>query len=204
MPRDLKFWPTDPNFAGEVESELRSGFRARNEELKGSNWGAYVKMSFNCEHALRTEAKVIGKLFREESFTRNQELSVSASSHARTRVTVATQSFRHNNPHRSSLVFCLHKREGFACLHVVIILTSFLLPEVCWRSLNYTNPQELARIHSTELITTWAWMNDDCHGKQNCRRSWNTFMESNDFSTTIHSIKYKELLRGDPNAYPTN
>ena len=30
MPRDPKFWPTDPEFRGEFESELR------NEELKGS------------------------------------------------------------------------------------------------------------------------------------------------------------------------
>ena len=31
--RDLKFWPTDPLFCGESESELRSRFRARNGEL---------------------------------------------------------------------------------------------------------------------------------------------------------------------------
>ena len=36
MPRDPKFRPTDPKFCGELESELRSGFRARNGELKGS------------------------------------------------------------------------------------------------------------------------------------------------------------------------
>ena len=36
MHRDPKFWPTDPKFCGEFESELRSGFRAQNGELKGS------------------------------------------------------------------------------------------------------------------------------------------------------------------------
>ena len=36
MLRDPKFWLTDPKFFGEFESELRSGFRARNGELKGS------------------------------------------------------------------------------------------------------------------------------------------------------------------------
>ena len=36
MLRDPKFWLTDPKFCGEFESELRSGFRARNGELKGS------------------------------------------------------------------------------------------------------------------------------------------------------------------------
>ena len=37
MPRDPKFWLTDPKFCGEFESERRSGFRARNGELKGSD-----------------------------------------------------------------------------------------------------------------------------------------------------------------------
>ena len=36
MLRDPKFWLTDPEFHGKFESELRSGFRARNGELKGS------------------------------------------------------------------------------------------------------------------------------------------------------------------------
>ena len=36
MPRDPKCLPADPKFCGEFESELRSGFRARNGELKGS------------------------------------------------------------------------------------------------------------------------------------------------------------------------
>ena len=31
-----KFWPTNPKFSGNFESEVRSGFRARNGELKGS------------------------------------------------------------------------------------------------------------------------------------------------------------------------
>ena len=34
--RDPKFWTTGPNFGGDFESELRSGFRGRNGELKGS------------------------------------------------------------------------------------------------------------------------------------------------------------------------
>ena len=36
MPRDPKFWPTDPKFCGKFESEHRSGFQVRNGELKGS------------------------------------------------------------------------------------------------------------------------------------------------------------------------
>ena len=36
MPWAPKFSPTDPKFYGEFESELRSGFRARNGALKGS------------------------------------------------------------------------------------------------------------------------------------------------------------------------
>ena len=36
MLRDPKFRLTDPKFYGEFESELRSGFRARNGELKAS------------------------------------------------------------------------------------------------------------------------------------------------------------------------
>ena len=36
MPRKPKFWPTDPKFCGMFESELRSGFRGRNGELKDS------------------------------------------------------------------------------------------------------------------------------------------------------------------------
>ena len=36
MPRDPKFWPTDPKFCGKFESELLSGFRARSGMLKGS------------------------------------------------------------------------------------------------------------------------------------------------------------------------
>ena len=36
MPRAPKFWPTNPKFCGEFEYELRSGFRSRNGELKGS------------------------------------------------------------------------------------------------------------------------------------------------------------------------
>ena len=36
MPQDLKFWHTDPKFCGELESEVRSGFRVRNKELKVS------------------------------------------------------------------------------------------------------------------------------------------------------------------------
>ena len=34
--RHPNFWPDDPKLCGEFESELRSGFRARNGELKGS------------------------------------------------------------------------------------------------------------------------------------------------------------------------
>ena len=33
-----KFWPTEPQFFGEIECELCPGFRARNEELKGSGF----------------------------------------------------------------------------------------------------------------------------------------------------------------------
>ena len=36
MPRDPKFGPTDPKFCGDFESDLRSGFRSRNGDLKGS------------------------------------------------------------------------------------------------------------------------------------------------------------------------
>ena len=36
MPRALKLWHTEPEFCGKYKSELRSGFWARNEELKGS------------------------------------------------------------------------------------------------------------------------------------------------------------------------
>ena len=36
VPQDLRFWPTDPKCRGEFDSELRSGFRAQNGELKGS------------------------------------------------------------------------------------------------------------------------------------------------------------------------
>ena len=36
MPRNPEVCPTDPKFCGGLESELRSGLRARNGELKGS------------------------------------------------------------------------------------------------------------------------------------------------------------------------
>ena len=36
MLRGPKFWPTDPKFCGEFESEVRSGFWARNREIKDS------------------------------------------------------------------------------------------------------------------------------------------------------------------------
>ena len=36
MRRNPKFWLSDPKFCGELEYEFRSGFRARNGELKGS------------------------------------------------------------------------------------------------------------------------------------------------------------------------
>ena len=40
MPRDPKCLPTDPKFYGEFESELRSRFRARDGEIKGSGVSA--------------------------------------------------------------------------------------------------------------------------------------------------------------------
>ena len=40
MLRDPKIKPANPKFCGKFESEVRSGFRARNGELQGSGvWG---------------------------------------------------------------------------------------------------------------------------------------------------------------------